>query len=103
MTGQCPCGKNIKCRKSEYGWIIPRHSPQDINFGNPYRSIGNNSECLKSGSLRFRKDGSQTMLGGVRVRINGGLKYIKSCATGDYAGYYVLNSETNIYEPALKS
>ena len=103
MNGQCPCGKTVKCRKSELGWIIPRHIPENISFSDQHKSMGNNLQCLKSGSLRFRKDGYQTMLGGVRIRLNQGPKYIKSCVKGDYAGYYVLNAETNIYEPALNT
>ena len=100
MFGTCPCSKTVKCRRSKYGWLIPRHAPNDASFGHPYKYIGQNNLCVKSGSLRFRKDGSQTMLGGViTAGHNNQPVEIRSHVSGDHSGTYEINPATGIYEP----
>lgn len=88
MIGSCPCGReSLKLRRSHLGWALPEHVPDDPAFADPYRTMNGRRKCLKSGSLRFRHDGSQTMLGGVHNMVNGEAAYVRSHVIGDHGGF----------------
>ena len=88
MRGTCPCGRVLKCRKVSLGWNLPTHRPEDPVYTDPATG-----RCRKSGSLRYRRDGTQNMLDGVHTRLAGGMGYAPSHVLGDL-DRFATNPET---------